>query len=113
MSRTLTASDRSRLIRLASTMEKGSEERRTLLAELQKRAAEPVSYDSIEVTQSPVMFVRGNYQIGRDTDSVDSRRGGISQSPQALYKELLRKWGNGLKDRTNIFTDIQLCNINR
>ena len=32
MSRTLTASDRSALIRLASTMEKGSEERRTILA---------------------------------------------------------------------------------
>ena len=32
MSRTLTAADRSALIRLASTMEKGSEERRTVLA---------------------------------------------------------------------------------
>ena len=32
MSRTLTASDRSRLIRLVSTMEKGSSERRAILA---------------------------------------------------------------------------------
>ena len=36
MSRTLTASDRRRLIRLASSMEKGSEERRAILAGLSK-----------------------------------------------------------------------------
>ena len=39
MSRTLTAADRSRLIRLASTMEKGSEERKAILAGLSKSAA--------------------------------------------------------------------------
>ena len=38
MSRTLTASDRRRLIRLASTMEKGSEERRAILAGLSKQS---------------------------------------------------------------------------
>ena len=38
MSRTLTASDRSRLIRLASTMEKGSPERKAIVAGLGKKA---------------------------------------------------------------------------
>jgi hypothetical protein len=42
MARTLTASDRSALIRLASTMEKGSESRRAILAGLQKTAADRV-----------------------------------------------------------------------
>lgn len=39
MSRKLTASDRSRLIRLASTMEKGSPERKAILTGLQKSAS--------------------------------------------------------------------------
>lgn len=39
MSRSLTASDRRSLIRLASTMEKGSGERRAILAQIQKKAA--------------------------------------------------------------------------
>ena len=38
MSRTLTASDRSRLIRLASTLPKGSEERKAILSGLSKTA---------------------------------------------------------------------------
>jgi len=41
MSRTLTASDRKTLIRLASTMPKGSEERRAILAGLRRVAAKP------------------------------------------------------------------------
>ena len=41
MSRTLTAADRSRLIRLASTMPVGSAERRAILAGLSKSAAHP------------------------------------------------------------------------
>ena len=41
MSRTLTASDRSALIRLASTMPAGSPERRAILAGLQKTAGGP------------------------------------------------------------------------
>ena len=39
MSRTLTAADRSALIRLASTMPVGSEERRAILAGLSKKSA--------------------------------------------------------------------------
>ena len=46
MARTLTASDRRSLIRLASTMDPGSPERRVILVGLAKRAAE--SFDSFE-----------------------------------------------------------------
>lgn len=38
------SSDRKTLIRLASTLPKGSEERRTLLAELQKQSARPTPF---------------------------------------------------------------------
>lgn len=49
MSRTLTAADRSALIRLASTMEKGSEERRAILHGLQKSAGAPrILYPVVE-----------------------------------------------------------------
>ena len=41
MSRRLTASDRSALIRLASTMEKGSPERKAILSGLSKQARKP------------------------------------------------------------------------
>jgi len=44
MSRTLTAADRSALIRLASTMEKGSPERKAILAGLNKSAQPDVEY---------------------------------------------------------------------
>ena len=47
MSRTLTASDRSALIRLASTMEKGSEERRAILAALSNHWADQWAYDAV------------------------------------------------------------------
>jgi hypothetical protein len=50
MSRKLTASDRNTLIRLASTMEKGSEERKAILAGLSKsaRARGPIYVDVLE-----------------------------------------------------------------
>ena len=47
MSRTLTAADRSSLIRLASTMEKGSPERKAILAGLSKKGLDMV--DAIDL----------------------------------------------------------------
>ena len=55
MSRTLTASDRSRLIRLASTMEKGSEERKAILSGLEKTAySGPASAKEFKLSGSQI-----------------------------------------------------------
>ena len=59
MSRTLTASDRSALIRLASALPAGSPERKAILAGLEKSAAEKMLYTvSINVPRDSVHAAR-------------------------------------------------------
>ena len=53
MAKTLTAADRSALIRLASSMEKGSPERKAILAGLNKRAGRDVVLEEMVVGDHP------------------------------------------------------------
>ena len=58
MPRTLTASDRSSLIRLASTLEKGSEERRAILAGLKKSAGKAGAFKVGDLVRYTGKFLR-------------------------------------------------------
>ena len=61
MSRTLTASDRKALIRLASTMEKGSPERKAILAGLGKKAGDLAALKAdLKKIRTPVLEL-GDY----------------------------------------------------
>jgi len=117
MSRTLTAADRSALIRLASTLPAGSAERRAILAGLSKSAARPLSpvwfgeqrealiIDGIKKLaakyglRNPVVSSRidsrGNilfgvegYGSGRGLPGIDSEGNRIDYLPAPLVKQL-------------------------
>ena len=64
MARTLTAADRSALIRLASTMEKGSPERKAILAGLEKTSAAVITdqqYDALRPGKRVYMDLSTGY----------------------------------------------------
>lgn len=70
----LTASDRSALIRLASSLPQGSEERKTLLAQLKESAADPVylekPHDYLGAIQKRFRKENAKYQGGKVTDQM-------------------------------------------
>jgi hypothetical protein len=71
MSRTLTASDRSALIRLASTLPKGSDERKAILAGLRKRAEDYLDTLVKTVERGPVEFVESDGKVWYGFDPKD------------------------------------------
>ena len=78
MSKTLTASDRSRLIHLASTLPVGSDERRVILSGLKKAA----SLKSVEAAAGAVSKAQA---LGR---SADKRKVGVPYNDKELQKLL-------------------------
>lgn len=85
MSRSLTASDRRRLIRLASTMTAGSPERKAILAGLSKSASEKLTPDSL----LKYMRESGDSVTVRDLNYAFPDAGG-SNAISAMIKRLVK-----------------------
>jgi len=83
MSRNLTASDRKNLIRLASKMEKGSPERRAILAGLTKTADPP----------KKGFPVREAYRTIKQGDEVVATRGRKNKGVRGLVEEVTKNQG--------------------
>jgi len=92
MSKSLTASDRSSLIRLASSMEKGSEERKAILAGLKKVSSDVVA----------VVNINGrSYNYDRlEVEEMLDGRGGIT----SMYKDAdnLPRWIQQAGNKTRL-----------
>jgi len=73
MSRTLTAADRSVLIRLASTMEPGSPERKSILAGLEKSASR-MGVDIFRSFVDPKKYIATRRNLANDKQSQDLLR---------------------------------------
>jgi hypothetical protein len=73
MSRTLTAADRSALIRLASTMGPGSPERRSILAGLEKSASR-MGVDIFRSFVEPKKYIATRRNLANDKQSQDLLR---------------------------------------
>lgn len=73
MSRTLTAADRSALIRLASTMEPGSPERKAILAGLEKSASR-MGVDIFRSFVDPKKYIATRRNLANDKQSQDLLR---------------------------------------
>ena len=73
MSRTLTAADRSALIRLASTMEPGSPERKAILAGLEKSASR-MGVDIFRSFLDPKKYIATRRNLANDKQSQDLLR---------------------------------------
>ena len=73
MSRTITAADRSALIRLASTMEPGSPERKAVLAGLEKSASR-MGVDIFRSFVDPKKFIATRRNLANDKQSQDLLR---------------------------------------
>ena len=92
MARTLTASDRRSLIRLASTMPKGSEGRRAILKGLEKSN---LSYTPKRVAMSKLGRPRGKSKAKNTPASrvrFETKPGGLSGSVEAWYDEWANIW---------------------
>jgi len=87
MSRTLTASDRKALIRLASTLEKGSEERRAILSHLKMG----LDFKSIDQRMVGAATEMGSLLYGRPDvatkirDALGGMGGPYKKSARALF----------------------------
>ena len=115
MSRTLTAADRSALIRLASTMPAGSEERRAILAGLRtashkialrrevvfEASDRRVLYDAIKSVVRPSRVERFMSDLpGRSIDAIITPRLSWSEMSK-IHSRLERAWGEKLDMRAS------------
>jgi len=92
MSKTLTASDRSSLIRLASSLEKGSDERKAILAGLKK--VRKVAHRPLLVDSKALREGRGfmTYKIDAGANNSKFYEGLITEQPDGSWS-YQRRWG--------------------
>ena len=88
MARNITAADRKSLIRLASTLPKGSEERRVLLAELQKQSVYEKS------NKAKKLDSKNGYDLWEDRNKwvIIDRRGRAYLEPFGLRRDADKAW---------------------